>query len=100
MKKEWYRLEYAIEAAYHYLYTRKKFRPFERKLILFLKKFFATSSKDKLTFLIKEFLEQLDKENSLDNQLNFHYFNYYGWLESKLLGMKYIDYNQQKLANA
>ncbi|HEY5392915.1 MAG TPA: hypothetical protein VIJ57_12405 [Hanamia sp.] len=99
-KQEWYRLEYAIEAAYHYLYTRKKFRPFERKLILFLKKLFATSSKDKSALLIKEFLEQLDKENAPDKHLNFHYFNYYGWLESKLLGMKYIDYNQQKLAKA
>ena len=97
-KQEWYRLEYAIEAAYHYLYTRKKFRPFERKLILFLKKLFATSSKDKSALLIKEFLEHLDKEDALDNQINFHYFNYYGWLESKLLAIKYIDYNQQKLS--
>ena len=97
-KQEWYRLDYALEAAYHYLYTRKQFRPFERKLILFLKKFFATSAKEKTALLIKEFLEQLDKENALDKQLNFHYFNYYGWLESKLLGMKYTDYNRQKIA--
>jgi hypothetical protein len=95
-KQEWYQLDYAIEAAYHYLYTRKKFRPFERKLILFLKKLFATP-KNEMNILIKQFLEQLDKENALEKQLNFHYFNYYGWLESKLVGMRYMDYNRKQV---
>ncbi|HEY5369162.1 MAG TPA: hypothetical protein VIJ75_09235 [Hanamia sp.] len=99
-KQEWHRLDYAIEAAYHYLYIRKTFRPFERKLILFLKKLFATPSK-KTGILLKQFLEQLDKDNALDKQLNFYYFNYYGWLESKLLGIRYMDYNRNKAsANA
>ena len=49
-----------------------------------------------MQLLIKQFLEQLDKENPADKQLYCHYFNYYGWLESKLMGIGYIDYNRQK----
>lgn len=97
-QKEMYRLDCALETAYHFLYARKKLRPFERQLMLFLKRLSAAITKKSTKELITEFLKQLDmyRDDSHTN-LYFLYFNYYGWLESKIMGISYKDYVSQKL---
>jgi hypothetical protein len=92
------RLDSALQAAYQFLYSRKKLRPFERELMLFLKRLAGTISKRKSKILITQFLVQLDKyRNDPGTNLYFLYFNYYGWLESKIIGISYKEYVSQKL---
>lgn len=98
-KQEWYRLDIAIEATYHFLYTRKKLYPFEKGLILFLKRLPAFHDRKKLNEYISHFLKRLNALNISDKQLHFLYFNYYGWLESKVKGIHYMDYMSQQIAN-
>lgn len=97
-QKEFYRLDSALEAAYHFLYSRKKLRPFERQLMLFLKHLSTAITKKNAKELIKQFLTQLDEYRDDPNtNLYFLYFNYYGWLESKIMGISYRDYVNQKV---
>ncbi|MEO8821833.1 MAG: hypothetical protein ABI267_08785 [Ginsengibacter sp.] len=92
------RLNSAIKAAYHFLYARKKLRPFERELMLFLKHLSGAITKRTTRDLIKRFLNQLDKyRDDPHTNLYFLYFNYYGWLESKIMRISYKDYVSQKL---
>ncbi|MEO8822553.1 MAG: hypothetical protein ABI366_03185 [Ginsengibacter sp.] len=100
-EKEMQRFESALQAAYQFLYARKKLRPFERQLMLFLKRLSAAISKKNARELIPQFLKQLDKyRGNSHTNLYFLYFNYYGWLESKLLEISYKDYVSQKLNDA
>jgi len=100
-KKEWYRLDNAVEAAYHLLYSRKKLHPFEKELMLFLKRLPTARSKNSAVELIQGFLVKLDSyKNDPVKNLYFLYFNYYGWLESKVIGIPYMEYMQRKVANA
>ena len=95
------RLDSALQAAYQFLYSRKKPRPFERQLMLFLKRLSGTISKRTSKALIAQFLVQLDKyRNDPGTDLYFLYFNYYGWLESKIMGISYKEYVSQKLSRA
>ncbi len=97
-EKEWYRLDSALEAAYHFLYARRKLRLFERELMLFLGHLSAARSKSSADELIKCFLKQLDKyRDDPDKNLYFLYFNYYGWLESKIMEMRYMDYIREQI---
>ncbi|XZF15855.1 hypothetical protein ACTHGU_06940 [Chitinophagaceae bacterium MMS25-I14] len=97
-KKEWYRLDNSIEAAYHLLYSRKKLRPFEKDLMLFLKRLPTAKSKNVSVELIRGFLDKLDDyRNDPVKNIYFLYFNYYGWLESKILGIPYTAYMQEKI---
>ena len=92
-------LDTAIEAAYHLLYARKKLRPFEKEIMLFLKRLAAIKGAENISAFIKPFLARLDKyKNDPVKNLYFLYFNYYGWLESKMLNMKYRDYIISKMA--
>ena len=95
---EWYRLDSALEAAYHFLYARKKLRPFERELMLFLVQLSSGGAKSNLNKLIKSFLKRLDKyKDDPGKNLYFLYFNYYGWLESKIMKLRYRDYISLKV---
>ncbi|HEU5364620.1 MAG TPA: hypothetical protein VFU62_03765 [Hanamia sp.] len=97
-KKEWDRLDSALKSAYHFLYARKKLRPFERELMLFLGHLSAAESKRNSNQLINNFLERMnDYRNDPDRNLYFLYFNYYGWLESKLMNLRYMDYLKNRL---
>ncbi|MEO6905974.1 MAG: hypothetical protein ABI148_06410, partial [Ginsengibacter sp.] len=97
-QKEWYRLDSALEAAYHRLYDRKKLRSFERELMLFLGQLSTRSPKSNPNKLIKYFLKRLDKyKDDPGKNLYFLYFNYYGWLESKLMNLRYMDYISLKI---
>lgn len=97
-KKQWDRLYSAIEASYHFLYARKKLRIFEREMILFLKRLSSSSTRDNLNDLIKTFLTHLDVyKNDPGKNFYFLYFNYYGWLESKLMNLRYMDYIRQQI---
>lgn len=100
-KKEWYRLDNAIESAYHLLYSRKKLHPFEKELMLFLKRLPTARSKNSATELIQGFLIKLEAyKNDPVKNLYFLYFNYYGWLQSKVMDIPYREYMQRKVANA
>jgi hypothetical protein len=97
-KKEWERLDSALKSAYHFLYARRKLRPFERELMLFLGRFSAAESRRTANQLITNFLESLNNyRNDPDENLYFLYFNYYGWLESKVLNLRYMDYLKRQL---
>lgn len=100
-QEEWYRLDSALEAAYHLLYDRKKLRPFERELMLFLGHLSGRRSKSNTNKLIKYFLKRLDKyKDDPDKNVYFLYFNYYGWLESKIMKLRYMDYISLKIKEA
>lgn len=96
-KKEWYRMDLAIETTYHFLYTRKRLHPFERGMILFLKRLPSFHEGNEMNDYIARFLQKLNALKISDKQLHFLYFNYYGWLESKIKGMRYMDYMVQKM---
>lgn len=97
-KKEWYRLDSAIESAYHLLYSRKKLRPFEKDLMLFLKRLPTARSRHTTVELITGFLKKLEQyKNDPVKNLYFLYFNYYGWLESKVMGIPYREYMTRKI---
>ena len=100
-QKEWYRLDSALEAAYHLLYDRKKLRPFERELMLFLGRLSTRHPGSNANKLIKYFLKRLEKyKDDPDKNLYFLYFNYYGWLESKIMRLRYMDYISLKIKEA
>lgn len=97
-QEEWYRLDSALEAAYHFLYSRKILRPFERELLLFFRHLTVKGSKRNANKLIKYFLNRLDNyKDDPDKNLYFLYFNYYGWLESKIMKIRYMDYISSRL---
>lgn len=97
-KKEWYRLDSAAEAAYHFLYAKKKLRPFEKDLMLFIRKLPAARITGEAHAAMSNFLQKLDAYNNDPvKQLYFLYFNYYGWLESKVRNISYRVYSEQKI---
>lgn len=98
-KKDWYRLDSAIEAAYHFLYARKKLRIFEKELCLFLKRTITTRNQDQLQLLCQKFLLRLQEIIGKKKMpLYSAYFNFTGWLESKVRGIRYMDYVKSQSA--
>lgn len=96
--KEWYRLHNMVEAAYQILYNRTKLRPFEKDILLFLRKLTTNRAKNKLKEETALFLNKMEKyKNDPTSKLYMLYFNYYGWIESKLQGINYTDYVKQSL---
>ena len=97
-KNEWERLDSALKSAYHFLYARKKLRPFERELMLFLHHLSAAESRRSANHLINNFLKRIiDYKSDPDKSLYFLYFNYYGWLESKVMNLRYMDYLKEQI---
>lgn len=97
-QKAWYRLDTAAEAAYHFLYSRKKMRPFEKELMSFFKQMPAFRAKGTLQPAIETFLQKLEiYRNDPVQRLYFLYFNYYDWLQSKLEGIPYRQYKKNLL---
>lgn len=97
-KKEWRRLESGLKSTYHFLYARKKLRKFEKDLMLFLNKLFLSGPDDDVNEMIAQFLTTLQEyKNDPVKKLFFLYFNYYGWLESKLMKISYKEYTTLQL---
>ena len=100
-KKDWYMLDTTIEATYHMLYARKQLRPFEKDILLFLRHLPAAYDITEKRALIESFLLRLDAlRDDPVQRLYFLYFNYYGWLKSKALGISYQQYKKGELAEA
>lgn len=95
-QRAWYRLDTATEAAYHFLYSRKKMRIFEKELMSFFNQLTGHRAKGTLQTFIANFLMKLEQfKNDPVQRLYFLYFNYYDWLQSKLHGMDYRQYREQ-----
>ncbi len=95
-QEKWDQFDSSLKTAYHFLYTRKKLRPFERGLMLFLGRLSDAHSKAVANRLISNFLKTKDNYGEdPDKNLYLLYFNYYGWLESKLGKMRYMEYIRQ-----
>lgn len=100
-KKEWYQLHVSIKAAYLLLYSRKKLRKFEHQLMLFLGRFSNKSLRENDNSFIAQFLEEMKKADYQPKESSYlRYFNYYGWLESKLLHVRYLDYVKSRSNNS
>lgn len=99
-KKEWYRLDSAIEAAYHFLYARKKLRVFERELLLFMKRLITARNQDAVKAVSEGFLEKLHQIQGRDIPLYSLYFDFTGWVASKIKGLRYMDYVLTEFASS
>lgn len=94
-KKNYLQLNQAISTSYFKLYNKKKLQPFERELMLFLKHLSNEDSGSGKIKIIQNFLDQLKTyKNDPVKDLYFLYFNYFGWLESKILRIPYTEYMQ------
>jgi hypothetical protein len=97
-KKSYLQLNQAISTSYFRLYNQKKLQPFERELMLFLKHLSNEYSGSGKIKIIQDFLDQLKTyRNDPVKDLYFLYFNYFGWLESKIQRIRYTEYMQQQV---
>jgi len=97
-KKNYVQLNQAISASYFRLYNKKKLQPFEKELMLFLKHLVNQPDNNGKIAIIRQFLHKLDSyRNDPVKELYFLYFNYYGWLESKVQRIKYTEYMQRQV---
>ncbi|WP_118974643.1 hypothetical protein [Taibaiella koreensis] len=98
-KKCYLQLSNAISTNYFRLYNKKKLLPFEKDLMLFLKHLGnATDEKERL-HIIRGFMGKLEHyRNDPVKELYFLYFNYYGWLESKIENISYTSYISRQVA--
>ncbi len=98
-KKDWFRLDNMTQAAYHYLYSRRKLRPFEKEIMRFLKHLPILRGRGTSSTAISSFLIRLEEfRNDPVQRLYFLYFNYYDWLQSKLAGISYREYKSRSFA--
>jgi hypothetical protein len=96
-QKEWARLDSLINSEYHFLYSNKALRPFEKDMLLFIKKLPATLFKGKAIESMEAFLKKLDIYRNDDIQkLHFATFDFYSWVESKIEGIPYSSYMKKK----
>ena len=96
-QKEWARLDSLINSEYHFLYSNKALRAFEKDMLLFLKKLPVTMFKAKAEENTKAFLKRLDayRDNNL-LRLHFATFDFYSWIESKIEGVPYTTFVKKK----
>jgi len=96
--KDWYRLYLNIDAAYQQLNKLKTRRPFEKELMLFLKKFSIQNNPATYPKVVLDFLEKMEAytHDAVKKQY-FLYFNYYFWLQSKTEGISYMDFMKKKI---
>ncbi len=92
-RKSFLQLNNAISTNYFRLYNKKKLQPFEKDLMLFLKHLSNEITEKEQLKIISNFISKLDDyRNDPVKDLYFLYFNYYGWLESKIQKIKYTEY--------
>lgn len=96
--KKMLQLNHAISTSYFRLYNKKKLQPFEKDLMLFLKQLSNEYRNEGKMDIIKNFLKKLEVyKNDPIRDLYFLYFNYYGWMESKVAQIKYTEYMHRKV---
>lgn len=96
-REEWVRLYSMCEAGYQSLYSRKKIRPFEKELMLFLKNLQIIHKKEYIKKSLGKLLTRLELyKNDPVKKRYFLYFNYYAWLQSLKMGIRYTDFLQQQ----
>ncbi|MBK7097565.1 MAG: hypothetical protein IPH58_03335 [Sphingobacteriales bacterium] len=95
--KDWYRLYINIDAAYQQLHKIKTRRPFEKELMLFLKKFSIQNNPATYPKVVLDFLEKMEAytHDAVKKQY-FLYFNYYFWLQSKTERISYMGFMKKK----
>ncbi len=97
-KKEWNRLNSLINSEYHFLYSHKSLMPFEKDMLLFIKKMPFIIIKDNGIQKMELFLQKLDSyKDDKSKKLHFAYFDFYAWIQSKIEG---IGYRQYRVSNA
>lgn len=97
-KKSYLQLNQAISTSYFRLYNKKKLQPFEKELMLFLKHLSNEYSNNGKIKIIGNFLDKLETyRNDPVKDLYFLYFNYFGWLESKIQRIRYTEYMQRQV---
>lgn len=96
-QKEWARLDNMINSEYHFLYSNQALRPFEKDMLLFIKKLPLAMFKGKAEESMKDFLKKLDayRDNNMQ-RLHFATFDFYSWVESKIEGVPYSIYMKKK----
>lgn len=96
-QREWSRLHNLINTEYHFLYSHNRLRPFERDMLLFIKKLPVVMLKENRKAGFEIFLQKLNtyKENE-HQKLHFAFFDFYTWIESKMHGMDYTIFVKQK----
>jgi|GEM_PF-2854380 len=95
-KKDWYQLDINVQITYQALYARRKLRPFEKELVLFIKKLSSLRQQAQMEAAARTFLEKLSAfSNPEAQQLYFPYFNYPAWLASKAAGCSYRQHCEQ-----
>lgn len=96
-QREWSRLHSLINSGYHFLYRNKTLRPFERDMLLFIKKLPLITISTNGNRNLKLFLQKLDsyKQHPV-HRLHFAYFDFYTWVESKTEGISYMDLMRRK----
>lgn len=96
-KKERRAMNIAIKTSIHDLRSRNLLRPFEHKMMLFMKRM-ASADPAKAAELTAILISELNEFSKEEKQLYFLYFDYYGWLCSKMKGMRYMDYRKEMVA--
>jgi hypothetical protein len=97
-QRNYYRLSQVINASYAMLYNKKKLQPFEKEIMLFFKSLLNVREHKEVIKAMASFLKRLDVyKNDPLKEMYFIFFNYYGWLESKVMGIKYTDYVKRNL---
>jgi hypothetical protein len=96
-QKEWTRLDSHINSGYHFLYSNNALRPFEKDMLLFIKKLPLSMLKGKAKEIMKAFLNKLDtyRDDNL-KKLHFATFDYYSWIESKIEEVSYTAHMKAK----
>jgi tetratricopeptide (TPR) repeat protein len=86
--------------AYQFFYRKKMMTPFEESFISFFRKIPRVHGRKETREKFTAFREQLEifRQDAVMGQV-FRYFNFYGWAESKELGITYMEYVQQKRKN-
>ncbi|WP_118952767.1 hypothetical protein [Taibaiella helva] len=98
-KKSFLQLSNAISTNYFRLYNKKKLLPFEKDLMLFLKHLVGAAGEKERLNIIRGFMGRLEHyRHDPVKELYFLYFNYYGWLESKIEKISYTAYITRQVA--
>ncbi|MBL7726836.1 MAG: hypothetical protein JNM68_04075, partial [Dinghuibacter sp.] len=86
--------------AYQFFYRKKLMTPFEETLISFFRKIPRIQGRKKLREKFAELRTRLDeiRKDPILAQV-FRYFNFYGWAESREMGITYMEYVQQNRKN-
>ncbi len=98
--KDWYRLANGLEAAYRQVYVRKGPRPFEKELMVYIRDLAKVRTRKKELPILQTMLQKLDvyKDDAI-KKMYFSYFNYYGWLQSRLEGIPYREFVRRQASN-